>query len=111
MRAIERDLGLRQVPLSVDAERRAATKGEIEEGLRTGRPSTRQQLQQLSDAAAKGCSSFAQYAERLEAARVELVPVTQLDGTKLSGLSYRLDGVMMKGSDLGKRSWPLHRTR
>jgi hypothetical protein len=106
MRAIERDLGLRQVTLSVDADRRAATKGEIEEGLRTGRPSTRQQLQQLCDAAAKDCSSFAQYAERLEAAGVELVPVTQLDGAKLSGLSYRLDGVMMKGSDLGKRYSP-----
>jgi hypothetical protein len=106
MRAIERDLGLRQVALSMDAERRAATKGEIEEGLRTGKPSTRQQLQQLCDAAAKDCSSFAQYAERLEAAGVELVPVTQLDGARLSGLSYRLDGVMMKGSDLGKRYSP-----
>jgi hypothetical protein len=106
MRAIERDLGLRQVALSMDTERRAATKGEIEAGLRTGKPSTRQQLQQLCDAAAEDCSSFTQYAERLEAAGVELVPVTQLDGTRLSGLSYRLDGVMMKGSDLGKRYSP-----
>lgn len=32
MRAIERDLGLRQVGLSENCERRAATKGEIEEG-------------------------------------------------------------------------------
>jgi hypothetical protein len=106
MRAIERDFGLRQIALSADVERRAATKGEIEEGLRTGKPSTRQQLQQLCDAAAQDCSGFAQYAERLDAAGVELVPVTQLDGTKLSGLSYRLDGVMMKGSDLGKRYSP-----
>jgi hypothetical protein len=34
-----------------------------------------------------------QYVERLEAAGVQLVPVTQLDATRLSGLSYRLDGV------------------
>jgi hypothetical protein len=106
MRAIEHDLGLRQVALSMDAERRAATKGEIEEGLRTGKPSTRQQLQQLCDAAVKDCSSFAQYAERLEAAGADLVPATQLDGARLSDLSYRLDGVMMKGSDLGKRYSP-----
>lgn len=106
MRAIERDLGLQQVALSVDVERRAATKGEIEEALRTGRPSMRQQLQQLCDAAAKDCTSFSQYAERLEAAGVELVPVSQLNGARLSGLSYRLDGVMMKGSDLGKRYSP-----
>lgn len=106
MRAIERDLGLRQVGLSENCERRAATKGEIEEGLRTGRASTRQQLQQLCDAAMTDCPGFAAYAARLEAAGVELVPVTQLDGSKLSGLSYRLDGVTMKGSDLGKRYSP-----
>jgi hypothetical protein len=107
MRVIERDLGLQRVALSADCERRAATKGEIEEGLRTGCASTRQQLQQLCDAAMVGCSAFAAYAARLAAAGVELVPVTQLDGAKLSGLSYRLDGVTMKGSDLGKRYSPL----
>jgi hypothetical protein len=106
MRALERDLGLRQIESSAQAERRAATKGEIEEGLRTGKPSTRQQLQQLCDAAATGCDTFTLYAERLAAAGVDLVPVTQLDGTKMSGLSYCLDGVMMKGSDLGKRYSP-----
>jgi hypothetical protein len=103
---LERDLGLRQIESSTKTERRAATKGEIEEGLRTGKPSTRQQLQQLFNAAASDCDTFTLYAERLAAAGVDLVPVTQLDGTKMSGLSYRLDGVMMKGSDLGKRYSP-----
>jgi hypothetical protein len=106
MRALERELGLRQVESSTKTERRAATKGEIEEGLRTGKPSTRQQLQQLCDAAANDCDTFTLYAERLNAAGVDLVPVVQLEGTKMSGLSYRLDGVMMKGSDLGKRYSP-----
>jgi hypothetical protein len=106
MREIERDFHLQHVSPSKEVERRAATKGEIEHGLRTGEPSTRQQLQQLCDGAAAGCRSFTEYAERLEAAGVELLPVTQLDGTKLSGLSYRLDGVTMKGSDLGKRYSP-----
>lgn len=106
MRAIERDMGLRRVALSADTERRAATKGEIEAGLRTGQPSARQQLQQLCDAAAKDCTGFTLYATRLEAAGVELLPVVQRNGAKLSGLSYRLDGVIMKGSDLGKRYSP-----
>jgi hypothetical protein len=101
MRVLERDFGLQQVRPSIEAERHAATKGEIEEGLRTGLPSTRQRLQQLCDAAAKGSTSFTEYADRLEASGVSLVPVTQLEGTKLSGLSYILDGVVMKGSDLG----------
>ena len=102
MREIERDYGLQQVAPSIKAERKAPTKGEIEQGIRTGQPSTRQQLQQLCDAAAKDCHDFTRYQERLEVAGVEVVPVAQLGGAKLSGLSYRLDGVTMKGSDLGK---------
>lgn len=102
MREIERDYGLQRVAPSIEAERKAPTKGEIEGAIRTGQPSARQQLQQLADAAAKDCPDFTTYQERLEAAGVELVPVAQLQGAKLSGLSYRLDGVTMKGSDLGK---------
>jgi hypothetical protein len=102
MRAIERDFSLQPVRPSIEAERHAATKGEIEQGLRTGIASTRQRLQQLCDGVATTSRTYTDYAERLETAGVELVPVTQLDGAKLSGLSYRLDGVMMKGSDLGK---------
>jgi hypothetical protein len=106
MRAIERDYSLQPVRPSIEAERHAATKGEIEQGLRTGIASTRQRLQQLCDGAATTSRTYSDYAERLEAAGVELVPVTQLDGAKLSGLCYRLDGVMMKGSDLGKAYSP-----
>jgi hypothetical protein len=106
MRVIERDYGLQQVIASTDAERHAVTKGEIEAGLRTGVPSVRQQLQQLCDAVMTACRSFTEYAQRLETAGVALVPVIQLAGGKLSGLSYRLDGVTMKGSDLGKRYSP-----
>lgn len=102
MREIEQEYGLQQVAPSIEAQRKAPTKGEIEGAIRTGKPSTRQQLQQLCDAAAKDCHSFSEYQERLEAAGVEVVPVVQLNGAKLSGLSYRLDGVTMKGSDLGR---------
>jgi hypothetical protein len=109
MRVIERDFSLQPVRPSIEAERHAATKGEIEQGLRTGIASTRQRLQQLCDAAATTSRTYSDYSERLEAAGVELVPVTQLDGAKLSGLSYRLDGVTMKGSDLGKGYSPAGR--
>ncbi|WP_143752630.1 hypothetical protein [Massilia psychrophila] len=66
--------------LSIDAERHAAMKGEIEQGLRTRIASTRQRLQQLCDGAATTSHTYCDYAERLDAAGVELVPVTQLDG-------------------------------
>lgn len=107
MRAIEREFDLQRVTPSIEVQRHALTKGEIEEGLRTGVPSTRQRLQQLCDGAVAHCHSFSEYAERLAAVGVELVPVTQLEGRKMSGLSYLLDGVMMKGSDLGKGYSPM----
>ncbi|MBQ0131623.1 MAG: relaxase/mobilization nuclease domain-containing protein [Comamonas sp.] len=106
MREIERSYGLKAVEPSHEAERKALSKGEIEEAVRTGAPSTRMQLQQLCDAAAKGSRSMSRYIERLEVTGVEVIPTTQLAGAKLSGLQYRLDGVVMKGSDLGKSYSP-----
>ena len=102
MREIEREYGLQEVAPSLEAERHAPTKGEIERTLRTGEVSTRQQLQVLCDDAAQGCDSFTAYQERLAAVGVEIIPTVQRDGAVLSGLQYRLDGVTMKGSDLGK---------
>lgn len=102
MREIERDFGLQRVAPSQEAERRAPTQGEIEQGIRTGQPSTRQQLQAICDGAAKDCRTFTDYVELLEAVGVEVIPTVQQGGAKLSGIQYRLDGVVMKGSDLGK---------
>ncbi|PJD00237.1 hypothetical protein GQ37_000980 [Janthinobacterium sp. BJB1] len=107
MRAVERDFGLQQLRPSVEAPRRAASRGEIEAGLRTGIASTRQRLQQLCDAAITGCGSFTAFMQRLAAAGVALVPVTQRNDSTLAGLSYRLDGVLMKGSDLGRGYSPM----
>ena len=101
MREIERDYGLQEVT-SQPAARHAPTKGELERTLRTGEVSTRPQLQALCDGAAQDCDSFTAYQERLAAVGVEIIPTVQRDGATLSGLQYRLDGVTMKGSDLGK---------
>ena len=101
MREIERDYGLQEVT-SQPAARHAPTKGELERTLRTGAPSTRHQLQALCDGAAQDCRSLTTYIERLDAVGVETTPTVQQQGAKLSGLQYCLDGVTMKGSDLGK---------
>ena len=102
MREIEREYGLQEVAPSREAERRAPTQAEIELTLRTGEVSTRQQLQALCDGAAQECASFTTYVERLEAVGVDVIPTVQQHGAKLSGLQYSLNGVTMKGSDLGK---------
>lgn len=101
---IEQAHGLRLTPGLGDAraEKKAASQGEIEGALRTGQPLARQQLQQLCDAASKDCRSFTDYVERLESLGVEVLPVVQQGGQRLTGLSYSLEGVSLKGSDLGK---------
>ena len=102
MRAIEREFHLKQLSPSIDSDRKAPTRGEIEKHLRTSEASTRIQLQQLADAAAKGAATYTEYQRRLEASGVDLIPVLQQGGSKLTGLMYRLDDTIMKGSDLGK---------
>jgi hypothetical protein len=100
MRAIEREYDLQRVQPSIEcsATRRPRARSK-KDCVPASHP--RQRLQQLCDAAAKDCN-FSDYAARLDAVDVQLVPVLQLEERKLSGLSYVLDGVMMKGSDLGR---------
>lgn len=107
MRVLERDYGLMAEPSSQEAERRAPTKGEIEWAARTGQASIKQRLQELCDAAMQGCSRVSDYVARLEAVGVDVIPTVQLQGAKLSGVMYRLDETLMKGSDLGKRYSPV----
>ncbi len=106
MRTLEQEYGLTRVAPSAEAERKAPTKGEIEYALRTGQASIKHRLQDLCDAARQDCQSLAAYVERLEAVGVDVIPTIQLDGAKVSGLMYRLDGELMKGSDLGKAYSP-----
>ncbi len=106
MRTLERAYGLTPVAPSREAERTAPTKGEIEYAARTGQPSIKQQLQGLCDAAMQNCPSLSAYVERLEAVGVEVIPTVQLNGAKVSGLMYRREDTLMKGSDLGKAYSP-----
>src|SRR5689334_13182849 len=106
MRKIDRDFGPQQQAASREEARRAPIQGVIEPPVGTVEAASRQRLRQRADAAAASCLSFADYQQRLEAAGVELVPVVQLAGTRLCGLSYRLDGVTIKGSELGKAYGP-----
>ena len=66
--------------------------------LRTSEASTRIQLQQLADAAAKGARTHTKYQRHLEASGVDLISDLQQGGAKLSGLIYRLDDTIMKGN-------------
>lgn len=102
---IERDYGLVQgakTPQEArERGRKAPTKGELQKSLRTGQESLRTRLQDLVQGAAQDRPTFTRFVERLEAAGVEVVPNVASTGY-VSGISYRLGGELMKGSDLGK---------
>ena len=102
MRKIEIQYELERVAPSLESIRAAPTRGELEKAVRTGVESTRAQLQYKCDVVVQGCTTFTDYVARLETQGVEVMAITQLQGEKLSGLMYRLDGVLMKGSDLGR---------
>ena len=102
MRQLEQDYGLQRVKPAKESPKRAPTQGEIAAYERTGQPSVKTRLQALLDAAIEDCRDFTAFAERLEAEGVQIVPTVQQGGARLSGLLFMLDGVKMKGSDLGK---------
>lgn len=102
MRKLEQKFGLAVVQNSNDVQLKAPTKTEIEMVGQTGKPSIKMMLQDFCTAALKNVQGFTDYVQRLESVGVDVIPTLQVDDTKLSGIQYRLDGVTMKGSDLGK---------
>ena len=103
---IERDYGLQHGALTPQQARergiKAPIRGELHQALRTETPSLRMQLQALVQAAAHDQPTFTEFTQRLEASGVEIVPNVARSTRTVSGISYRLDNGLMKGSDLGK---------
>lgn len=105
VRSLEIENGLTRVPNSGEVLRRAPTGDEFRKMLRTDKPSTRLQLQGLVDKAIEGNTNVATFFSKLESMGVEPIPNVAKTG-HVSGISYRLDGEVMKGSDLGRGySW------
>ena len=94
--------GLTTTPgLDATRERKAPTKNEIEQADRVGASPVRQRLQRLIDAAIADGPSVTALCERLEFEGVEVKANIASTG-KLNGLSFSLDGIAFKGSQLGK---------
>lgn len=81
---------------------RQPTKAEIELAIRTHEQPTRTQLQAAIDHALSDHPSLLGLMDRLEAAGVS-VRINMASTGRISGLSFELQGVAFKGSDLGKR--------
>jgi hypothetical protein len=101
-RALERDFGLRPVrnerPRSED---RAPTRGEDRMARDRGVVSEKEQLKALIRDAAKNRPTMSEFVRRLRAKGVQVRANTARTG-HVSGISYRLDRVAVKGSGLGR---------
>lgn len=78
-----------------------ATPAEFNRSVRTGEGIPREKLQILVRAAAQGRPTAVEFAERLELVGVSVRANLAGTGT-FNGFSFEIDGVAMKGSDLGE---------
>jgi len=101
IRQLERNYNLETVTPSWETDKRAQTTGEHRQLKSKGNKSVRVQLQDLIDEVTQDNPSMPEFVERLQQQAVE-VQVT-LTGIGLSkGISYKLDGVALSGTQLGK---------
>src|SRR5450830_132314 len=100
---IEQKYDLPLYPKPADWDIKKPTKNELEKALRTGKPSTRMEIQGKCLAAMTDCSGMGEYLNRLKASGVEVEITIQENDTKISGITMTLDGVTMKAHNLGKR--------
>ncbi len=115
IRGLEKEFGLREVESSREAMRRSPTQKEYKYFERTGVLSTRVRLQEHVDNAIGRGATATELIERLEERKIEVIPYVTEAG-EVRGISYRLDGKVMRGSDLGRgytwqglqKDWPKH---
>ena len=87
--------------LDSPSPKKAPTRQEIEQSLRTEEASTRLVLQGILDAALSDPGSVFDFMDRIEAAGAVARPNVATTG-RMNGFSFELNGVPFKGSDLGK---------
>jgi hypothetical protein len=104
-RRIERDYGLRQVP-SVRNDLRRPLRAEYKVTEATGRPSERQDLQRLLDAAARPGRTLTEFLADLDRQGVAVSPRILTSG-QINGITYRRGDYEFSGSGLGAAfTWP-----
>lgn len=101
VRGIKQEFGLQHVAPSRETGRKGITSGELRRALKTEVPSTRMTLQRVIDEEAKHSLTMGDFVKNLERRGVRAIPNMAANG-RVTGISYRLDGELMKGSDLGK---------
>ena len=101
MRNLEKEYGLVRVPSSHEVGRKAPTKGEVEHSLRTNQPSVRMNLQNIIDSTLSANASFPDFVKSLSQQGID-TKLNQASTGTISGISFAMNGVAFKGSQLGK---------
>ncbi len=103
IRQLEQNYSLETVAPSWETDRRAQTTGEHRHLQSKGNKSVRVQLQDLIDEVTQDNPSMPEFVERLQQQAVEVqVGLTRTGIGFSKGISYKLDGVALSGTQLGK---------
>jgi hypothetical protein len=101
IRKLEQNFGLAAVPSSWECDRQEQTKSQIDKELETGKITVKRQLADKIDATLGNTTSLPDFIEQLNLEGIE-VRVDRDRKGKLKGIAYKLDGVSMAGSSVGK---------
>ncbi len=101
IRKLEQNFGLAAVPSSWESDRQEQTKSQIDKELETGKVTVKRQLADKIDATLVNTESLTDFIEKLNLAGIA-VRVDRDRKGKPKGIAYKLDGVSMAGSSVGK---------
>ena len=102
IRGFEIEYGLEKVRPSRDVGISAPTRGELRKVLNERNPSIKMRLQKIIGDATTEKQSMTSFIEKLETKGVGVIANISEKTGHISGISFVLDGELMKGSDLGK---------
>jgi len=101
IRKLEQNFGLAAVPSSWECDRQEQTKSQIDKELETGKATVKRQLADKIDTTLVNTTSLPDFIEQLNLEGIE-VRVDRDRRGKPKGIAYKLDGVSMAGSSVGK---------
>ena len=102
IRGFEIEYGLEKVKSSRDVGISAPTRGEMRKILNERNPSIKLRLQKIIGDAINEKQSMTSFMNKLESEGVGVIANISEKTGHISGISFVLDGELMKGSDLGK---------
>jgi len=91
------------LPLVPRGQKANINKDEIERAVRTSKPPARVEIARALDEALRGSPTLNQLIERLDMAGISTRTNKSASTGKVSGLSFELDGVALRASQIGKQ--------